>query len=231
MHKLNVKIDLREIDMTQIYWTSLSWIHPSFNKSGTFVKKVKTVSDSKGSEKQENLKIKKLLDDLNSGSAKKVSAALKALQVHGKVSILKPIVETLKAESTPAESKAEIIEFLSSLKVTNAAPEIIDILRDEKFISVRQLVLSTIWNSKVDYSDYIADFVAIAVEGDFMEALECLTIIENLEGPFQETQILESQLHLRDYAESTETKNEQKAKIMSEIALLIKDFDLQIDDY
>ena len=75
------------------------------------------------------------------------------------------------------------------------------------------------------------EFVEIEVDGNFMEALECLTIIENLEGTLEERHILESQLHLSDYVKDTDPKDPQKAQIMSEIALLIKDFDnMDADD-
>ena len=45
-------------------------------------------------------------------------------------------------------------------------------------------ILST-WNLAY-YSTHVADFVKAAVGGNFMVALECLTILENLEGPFEE---------------------------------------------
>jgi hypothetical protein len=77
----------------------------------------------------------------------------------------------------------------------------------------------------------LPEFVEIAVDGDFMEALDCLTILENMEGPFEERQILEAQLHLKDYLEDTAPKEQQKAKIMSEITLWLKDLsDLDDDD-
>ena len=56
-----------------------------------------------------------------------------------------------------------------------------------------------------------------------METLECLTIIENMEGPFMEEDILESQLHLKRYLEGEGQQDKQKAQLLSEIALLIKD--------
>lgn len=179
--------------------------------------------------KQQSLKIKQLIADLNSGNAAKISGALKSLKVNGDVSIVRPLIELLKTDLSHA-TETEILEFLGDIKVTKASTEIISILKDEDFIGQRQQVLSTIWNSKLDYSEFIAEFVEIACEGNFMEALECLTILENLEGPFEERLILECQLHLRDYLEGTTPKDPQKAQIMSEIALLIKEFDLDTDD-
>ena len=42
--------------------------------------------------------------------------------------------------------------------------------------------------------------------------------------------MLESQLHLQDYAKDTNTRDPKKAQIMSEIAILIKDFSTLDED-
>ena len=188
------------------------------------------MEELENNKKKQNQKIQKLIVDLNSGVATKISAALKSLQVNGDVTVLRPLVELLKTDVSH-ETEVEILQFLGDLKATNTIEEIISIVKDEYFIGQRQQVLSTIWNSTLDYSSYIAEFVEIACEGNFMEALECLTILENLEGPFEEHRILECQLHLKDYIEDTITaKDPQKAQIMSEIAILIKSFDLNTEE-
>ena len=179
--------------------------------------------------KQHSLKIKQLLADLNSGNASKISGALKSLKVNGDISIIRPLIDLLKTDLSH-QTETEILTFLGDVNVSKATSEIISILKDYQYVDQRQQVLSTIWNSKLDYSEFIAEFVEIACEGNFMEALECLTILENLEGPFEEHHILESQLHLKDYLEDTNPKDPQKLQIMGEIALLIKAFDLDTDD-
>ena len=184
-------------------------------------------SNSEG--KQQKLKIKQLIDELTSGNQAKISASIKALQANGDVTILEPMVGILLSDIS-TKIKGEVLEFLSSLKDTSAVDEIMRILKDSNYLKVRQQLLSTIWNSPLNYSYYLPEFVEIAVEGDFMEALECLTIIENLEGPFEERHVLESQLHLQEYAKDTEAKDPKKAQIISEIVILIKDFDKMDED-
>lgn len=180
--------------------------------------------------KQQQLKIKQLLEDLNSGNANKFSAALKSLQIHGDCTTLEPIVSLIDT-GLNEKQKQEIVQFLSDLRDTSCIQTMIDILRNDTYRKARPEILTSIWNSKLDYSYFLPDFVEIAVDGSFMEALECLTVIENMEGPFEERHILESQLHLKDYMEDSDPKDPQKAQIMSEIALILKDYDLEIDDY
>jgi hypothetical protein len=55
-----------------------------------------------------------------------------------------------------------------------------------------------------------------------MESVECLTILENLEGPFEEEQLMEAQVILSSLKD--QKFDMQKSTIISEIALLIKSF-------
>jgi hypothetical protein len=179
--------------------------------------------------KPQKLKIRRLLEDLNSGNETKISSALKALQLNGDSSVLNPIADLLKTDIS-AKNRQEIVDFLSCLNDSSTIDSMIEIVKDSNYLSIRQELLSTMWNNKLDYTYFLPEFVEIAVEGSFMEALECLTIIENLEGPFEERHILESQLHLKEYINDKSPKDPQKAQIMSEIALLIKDYDLMDED-
>lgn len=174
-------------------------------------------------------KLQQILIDLTSSDEKKVLKAIKSLEIHGDTNVIPCLMDRLL---NGAEKGVEfaIMELLSSLKDSSAKVEIMAILEKPEYLTIRQKVLSTIWNMKVDFSDYIAEFVEIAVQGDFMEALECLTIIENMEGPFMEEDILESQLHLKTYLESNDRNDTQKAQILSEIALKIKEINSSLTD-
>ena len=183
-----------------------------------------------GKETKQKIKVSRLLEDLNSGNDSKFNSAIKSLQVHGDVTALQPIVELLFQDNLSYSNKSALIELLSTLNIPDGPEEMIRLIKEDKFIAIRPVLLGTIWNSKLDYSYYLADFVEIAIDGNYLDALECLTIIENLEGPFEERHILEAQLFLRDYLESDgKSKDERKAILISEIAILLKDFDLDDD--
>ena len=189
-----------------------------------FCGKIEVMAD-----KTKENKITKILEDLNSTDSKKVTKAVKSLEAHGDVSFIKPLADKLMA-GVSEKNKTEIIELLSSLKDTSVCADVMDIIEDKHYLPIRQTVLSTIWNTKVDFSDYIDDFVLIATTGTFLETLDCLTIIENLEGPFMEENILECQLHLKNYIESNPPRDEQKAELLSEIAIAIKDFNENLQE-
>lgn len=179
------------------------------------------------SKNQKKLKIAEAISDLNSGNSTKALAALKILEAIGDKSILPSLVLAMK-NNDETVVKA-IIELISNVQDQDSTEDLVEIIRNEKDAVVRQKLLTSIWNSKLDFSTFLAEFVSLATEGDFLQALECLTIIENLSGPFEEHQLLESQLYLKDYLEDSEDKEERKNQIISEIALFIKDQNDGID--
>lgn len=175
------------------------------------------------------MKIKEIISFLTSKDEKLIKKALSGLKVDGDATVIPLLVDLLLNDKDEKKYQKEILEILSSLKDTSATEVIIEMLRDEKHLPIRQLLLSTIWNSALDYSNYMADFVLIACEGDLLEALDCLTILENLPSEIEERHILEAQWHLKEYMEDLEPKDEKKAQLISEIALFIKDIDKNIE--
>ncbi len=167
--------------------------------------------------------IKQIISGLESNNDKEVSKSLGALKTAGNSKVLIPLADLLLI-STDQKIKTDILEIFSSLKDSSAVDEVISIIKSDKYEDIRQSILATIWNTQLDYSYYLADFVDIACEGELLEALDCLTIMEAMTGPFEERHILESQLLLKEFVEDSAPKDDRKMQIMSEIAMLIKDF-------
>jgi hypothetical protein len=172
----------------------------------------------------QSARIKQLIADLFSKDEKKVLKTLSILEGEGTADVIKPICECYQ-ENISSKVNEKIVEFLNNLSDSTAAPELVDVLRDDDFKNMRQILLGACWQSKLDMSPFIADFVSIATDGELLEAFECTTIIDNLEGPFEEGHLLESQLYLKEYLEISKGKNEHVDELISDIAILIKDFD------
>lgn len=178
----------------------------------------------------QNKKVQQLLLDIQSGDATKVIKAIRGLESHGNNSALEPLLLFWKTV-TNADIDRELSEFFAALKDTDSRHEIMEVLLNEEAEDFRIKILASIWNCKVDYSDYLAQFVTLAAEGGFMEALECLTVIENLDGPYEEEQFFESQIALKNYLDNRKSSTDEKAQLMSEIALIIKDLEDNHDDF
>lgn len=172
--------------------------------------------------------IKQIIVGLESTDLKEQKKAVTALKTAGSSKVLNSLAQLLLINKDTSLEK-EIIEIFSSLKDSTAGEEIVKVLKNETFLPIRQKVLSTIWNTQIDYSYFMADFVEIACDGDFLEALDCLTIMEAMLGPFEERHTLESQWHIKEFMESDEPKEERKMQILSDIAQFIKDAENSIE--
>jgi|SRR5690554_34561 len=191
----------------------------------TLHKTLKMASAERAAERK--TKVNAILKDINTGQEKKIISGLKALKVNGDDGVIVPIIDVWNKGVSPAAEK-EIITFLGDIKSTSSTQPIMDVLLDDTYANIHLPLLTTIWNTKVDYSEYIVDFVSLAVQYDFLVALECLTIIENMEGPFEEHHILDAEIILREFAEShNEKKNQEEKKVamVLEISNLIASFD------
>lgn len=178
--------------------------------------------------KVQQQKIDFLLKELSSGIEKKISDAVAGLSSVGNSHVLYPIAQTLMKTKSDKNRK-EIMHFFSSLVDPNTAATMVELIQNDELSSIRQMLLTTIWSGKIDYSAFVAEFVELAVEGDFLIALDCLTIIEQMSGPFSESHLLEAQLHLKEYLEKTEEKEQKHREIISDIAFKMKEF-IQTED-
>lgn len=179
---------------------------------------------------RQSKKNQQLLFEIQSGEVIKANKAIKGLESHGSNEVLEPLLKFWKT-ATNSDIDHELSEFFAALKDTDSRHEIMKVLLNEKAEDFRIKILASIWNCKVDYSDYLAQFVTLAAEGGFMESLECLTVIENLDGPYEEEQIFESQIALKNYLDNRKSSTDEKAQLMSEIGRIIKDLEDNHDDF
>ncbi|OGS84133.1 MAG: hypothetical protein A3E30_12575 [Fluviicola sp. RIFCSPHIGHO2_12_FULL_43_24] len=193
----------------------------------TFARKSDNVSGNSKS-KQHQLKIGQLLTDLRSGDDLKVGAAIKSFHVHGDESVIAPLVEVWRGGLSD-ENTAAMMELFEGLKDSSTVEPLMEAFRDEVNAPIKRQLIGAFWNSKLDFSAYLSDFVLFAIDGDFLDAFEAITLIEQFETLVPESAIMESQLLLKEYFGGTENRNEQKDTIMGDIALMVKQFDAESD--
>ena len=175
-----------------------------------------------------NSKLTQLVQELKSDSESNFRKAISELASIGDLSVIPDLFLLLKEKSNSFRQKM-ISNLLSEIQISDAAQIFIDSLRNEENPDVQKLILPVIWESKLDFSEFLPDIVEIAVSSDYLIALDCLTIIENMPGPFSESQLLEAQLHLKEFVEKKDDSDNRKNQILSEIALFIKDQNEDID--
>lgn len=121
---------------------------------------------------------------LQSKNKDEVLFTIKQLRNTGNRKIL-PFVIDLLHSSKSSEIKTAIINLLGDLKDKNSAIEIVSALKNEKYASIRKELLSTCWQSGLDYSMHLDLFVNLFITGSFEVAFEAFTVIDNFEEKFQ----------------------------------------------
>jgi hypothetical protein len=75
--------------------------------------------------------------------------------------------------------KRLITDFLNDLKYQASCDEIVaEIKKDIKPDTLRMLI-SSCWQSGLDYTGYSSDFADLFITADYMTAIECFTVIES----------------------------------------------------
>lgn len=164
----------------------------------------------------EQKKIKDLLSELASKDEKRQIKAVKALKVCGNETIIEPLLTVLVSNPSPA-LESEIVDLLNTIKSTKVPAEIAKALQNSRFISVRLTLLASIWNSGLDYRPFLTEIVTAGVEGEMLHALECITIIENIEDELSEDQLFEPLIVLTNYIASNKSEQGTKMDMIREI--------------
>ena len=189
--------------------------------------KVILVANSKQTQKKQQL-----LSDLTSENPKTVSAAITALHVHGDSSMIPALLEAWNSKLNE-KNEEELRELLIGLKDSAAVVPLMEAFRSSDDQLFKRKLMNVFWNSKLDFSEYLSDFVVFAIEGDFMDCLETLTVIEQFEFNVPESSVLESQLLLKEYFGKEEKTEERKLQLLQDIAIIVKDFEAgsDMDDF
>lgn len=154
---------------------------------------------------KKNNRLNNIINDLSSSDEKKALIALKQLRKHGKPEAIKPLIDVLK-NSNKESIKTEIISLLYDLKEQNVVDEIILAIEDDEFTDEKAILISIFWQSSLDGSAYLSTFIKEAIKGDYMTCIEVLTVVENFDATFQETEVEDLKFDLDEAIDQEETE-------------------------
>jgi len=172
-------------------------------------------------EKSKNKKIQLLLKDLKSKESSKQLEAVSSLRTHGNETCIEPLLETWDSTKSD-ELKFEIEDLLNNIKNSKVPAVIMACLSESKYQNQKQILLASIWNSGLDYHNYIAQLISIAIESELIEVLEVETIIENLEYVPSDEVLSESLLILGNYLNDHKSETSPKIDLLIQIGVILK---------
>jgi hypothetical protein len=86
---------------------------------------------------------------------------------------------TLFYNKTDDYSLKKTIEgLMNDLKDQSASNEVITEIRKQWKAETISMLISSCWQSGIDYSEYSLDLARVFLKGDYVTAIECLTVIE-----------------------------------------------------
>jgi hypothetical protein len=159
------------------------------------------------------------LKNLDSGNNAEVLTAINALRNDGTEEAIPFLVKTL-VNNPDEDIKNAVSHLLFDLKNERALPGLIMAIINPENKAYKRLLLSSVWESGLDASPYLKNFVEIAVDADYLETIECMTIIENMPGPFNPETLEESIAIARDAAD----EHEERFDLLNSIWEVLVDF-------
>lgn len=159
---------------------------------------------------------KELIKKLSEKDENKVLETLKIIQEKGNETVIKPLLE-LGLNRDEESIHEQLQEIFFNLKISSSHPIVLDELSKMSENPFRRIVIASVWNANINGLGHLDTFVKIAIEGDYYEALECLTVIEESEGELIEEKILDSMLILKEYMADEKNSKDVKYPIIDSI--------------
>jgi hypothetical protein len=123
-------------------------------------------------------KLKELAEILNKDNNILISEAIEQLRdelpFEGAIGLLTALFDKTDDNSI----RKSIVGFMNDLKDQSVTIEVITEIRKQLKPDTISMLVSSCWQSGLNYSDYSVDLARIFMTGDYVTAIECLTVIE-----------------------------------------------------
>lgn len=145
-----------------------------------------------------------LIKDLKSNDEIIALKAISKLQKAGDSSFIIDILEALSS-TTEIGIESAISQLLFDLKDKEAVEELVNNLINPAFFDIRLIMLSACWQSGIDLSHRLPEFITVASTGSYMECLEVLTVIENWDAIADQDMLENETIRLKAFLNESDT--------------------------
>ena len=123
-------------------------------------------------------RIKQLETRLKDGNASTVIDTITSLRSEEPCTGAIRLLADLYSCSTNSLIRKRVQEFMNDMKESSLRGEVIEEIRRKNRPETTRMLVSSCWQSGLDYSHYASDFAMIFNSGDYETAIECFTVIE-----------------------------------------------------
>jgi hypothetical protein len=132
-------------------------------------------------------KIKELADVLNKGNNSVIAEAIGLLRqekpFEGAIGLLADFYD----KTGDFSIRKSIEGFMNDLKDQAACEEVILQIRKQWKSDTVSMLVSSCWQSGLNYSEFSKDLVRVFLDADYVTAIECLTVIEESANDLSES--------------------------------------------
>jgi len=123
-------------------------------------------------------RIKELDEILNKDNNKVITEAIDLLRLEkpfeGAIGLLTAFFD----KTDDFSIRKSISGFMNDLKDQSVCQEVINEIRKQWKPDTISMLVSSCWQSGLNYSEYSLDLAKVFLKGDYITAIECLTVIE-----------------------------------------------------
>jgi hypothetical protein len=123
-------------------------------------------------------KVKKLTEIFKKDNNIQITEEIELLRQEKPVEGIIGLLVALFDKTNDILIKKTISGFLNDLKDQSACHEVMNEIRKPWKSDTISMLVSSCWQSGLNYSEYCLDLTKIFLKGDFITAIECLTVIE-----------------------------------------------------
>lgn len=169
---------------------------------------------------KQNIINQQLKEELQSSDDNIVLEAIKKCRSLGSAGLIPDLLE--KWIGSKGEIEKELTELLYTLKDKSVTEKLIETLDNPRFIPYRANIIAIFWNAGLEPKEFLSTLVRVSIEGQYMEALETLTVIENMDPPFPEEELMDALIQLKEYFSKPGADKDEKYTLMQTITTIIK---------
>ena len=104
---------------------------------------------------------------------------LKIIRDKGDLELIPELIELIKDEQVSTDRKHKIVELLSDITNSNVREMLIDAIDSLKGTPYLSLLISAMWQSRLDFTPWLDQIVQLMFEADLYTTIEVITLIEN----------------------------------------------------
>jgi len=164
-------------------------------------------------------KIKELDEILNKDNKIMITEAIELLRQEKPFEGVIGLLTAFYNKTDDFSIRKTIAGFMNDLKDQTVCQEVIEEMRKQWKSDTISMLVSSCWQSGLNYSDFSLDLAKIFLRGDYITAIECLTVIE--ESVHELSEVRKDEI-IKMLAESPVSKITEKRELTLELISILE---------